>query len=252
MIRDKLLEPRFAAEYESGDLPEQAAYALAQMPPIMQTTIAELCAGKPTPPGWRLEKIKGEGMDHYLTTTAKCPDGDGCTNGKRFLAHDLDTKDLTPCCSKGCCVDCYHSSTCRHLCPAAKEKVSTERARSRETEKRERELTKKRDASIKDFWLEFGKRLNVACDGDVGILRAAIKKADAAGLLREPNMWRYAIESFSFNVDGTGFSCVSITGEDLAALCRQLNVSADYLLGLSDAPLFQAAGSQKTGDRKGG
>lgn len=236
VIREKILEPRFENEWKSGDLSEQQAYALAQMPPIMQTTIAELCAGKPTPPGWKLEEIKGKGMDHYLTTPAQCPDGEGCTNGRRFLAHDVDPKDYSPCPEAGCCMNCYHASTCRHLCPKAKAKVSADRARTRAAGKREKELTKKRDAAIKDFWRGFGQRLAVACEGDKDIYRAATREmADMAGAETVVS-WQYALELMAFDQNPHYKDC-ALVPRGLAALCLQLNVSADYLLGLSDDPL---------------
>ena len=239
VIRTKLLEPRFVKEWEDGDLKEQSAYALAQMPPIMQTAIAELLVGKPTPPGWKLEYIQKQGMDSYLTPDTACPDGEGCTNGKRRLAHDLDPKNYSVCGAYGrsaCCLDCFDRGRCSYLCPAAKEKVSAERAKTRAENKKTRDAEKRRGDAIKAFWLGFGKRLAAACEGDKDILTAAFKELDATGEHSDTIMPRYDLaRAFMADYDGEKSS---IDLDTFSALCRQLNVSADYLLGLSDAPLW--------------
>lgn len=238
VIRTKLLEPRFVKEWEDGDLKEQSAYALAQMPPIMQTTIAELLVGKPTPPGWKLEKIQKQGMESYLTSDAMCPDGEGCTNGKRRLAHDLDVKTNSICGAYGrsvCCLDCIDRDHCTYLCPAAKKKVSAERAETRAENKKARDAEKRRDDAIKAFWLGFGRRLAAACEGDKDVLTAAFKELDATGEHNETIGYRYVLARvFLAGYDGDESS---IDLEIFSALCRQLNVSADYLLGLSDDPM---------------
>lgn len=239
VIRTKLLEPRFVKEWEDGDLKEQSAYALAQMPPIMQTAIAELLVGKPTPPGWKLEYIQKQGMESYLTSDAACPDGEGCTNGKRRLAHDLDPKYYSVCGACGrsaCCLDCFDRGRCSYLCPAAKEKVSAERAKTRAENKKTRDAEKRRADAIKAFWLGFGKRLAAACEGDKDILTAAFKELDATGEHSDTIMHRYDL-GLVFSTDYNGGKS-SIDLDTFSALCRQLNVSADYLLGLSDAPLM--------------
>lgn len=249
VIRTKLLEPRFIEEWEAGDLKEQSAYALAQMPPIMQTTIAELLTGKPTPPGRKLEDIQKRGMENYLTSDSTCPDVEGCTNGKRRLAHDLDPKNYSVCGAYGrsaCCLDCNDRGGCRYLCPAAKEKVSVERAKTRAENKKTRDAENRRDDAIKAFWLGFGKRLAAACEGNKDILTAAFKDLDAAGEHSDTIVHRYDLgHVFSADYDG-GKSSIDL--DTFSALCRQLNVSADYLLGLADDPLTQAAKEAATND----
>lgn len=241
VIRTKLLEPRFVEEWEAGDLKEQSAYALAQMPPIMQATIAELLAGKPTPPGWKLESIQKRGMENYLTSDATCPDGEGCTNGKRRLAHDLDPKNYSVCGAYGrsaCCLDCPDRGGCAYKCPAAKDKVSAERAKTRAENKKTRDAENRRDDAIKAFWLGFGRRLATACEGDKDILAAAFKELDATGEHSDTIMHRYDL-GHVFSADyGGGKSSIDL--DTFSALCRHLNVSADYLLGLADDPLTQA------------
>ena len=241
VIRTKLLEPRFVEEWEAGDLKEQSAYALAQMPPIMQTTIAELLVGKPTPPGHKLEDIQKRGMENYLTSDATCPDGEGCTNGRRRLAHDLDPKGYSVCGAYGrsaCCLKCDQRGSCSYRCPAAKEKVSVERAKTRAENKKTRDAEKRREDAIKAFWLGFGKRLAAACEGGKDILTAPFKELDATGEHSDTIMHRYDLgRVFSADYDG-GKSSIDL--ETFSALCRQLNVSADYLLGLADDPLTQA------------
>lgn len=239
VIRAKLLEPRFVKEWEDGDLKEQSAYTLAQMPPIMQTSIAELLVGKPTPPGWRLVKIQKRGMESYLTSDATCPDGDGCTNGKRRLAHDLDIKTCSMCGDYGrsvCCLDCIDRDHCTYLCPAAKKKVSAERAETRAANKERKKDEERRTAAIKDFWASVGKRVANVCEGDKDVLHAAIHESEVSVLSGRVHGLKFVLDTCAFNPDyitlGTDIDLVAF-----AALCRQLNVSADYLLGLSDDPL---------------
>lgn len=241
VIRTKLLEPRFVEEWEDGDLKEQSAYALAQMPPIMQTAIAELLAGKPTPPGWKLEDIQKRGMENYLTSDATCPDGEGCTNGKRRLAHDLDIKTCSMCGDYGrsmCCLDCLSRNSCTYLCPAAKEKVSAERAETRAANKERKKAEERKTDAIKDFWVNVGKRVFGVCEGDKDVLHAAIHESEASALSGRIHSLKFVLDTCAFNPDyitiGTDIDLVAF-----AALCRQLNVSADYLLGLADDPLMQ-------------
>lgn len=246
VIRTKLLEPRFVHEWEDGDLKEQSAYALAQMPPIMQTTIADLLAGKPTPPGWKLEDIQKRGMEGYLTATDQCPDGEGCTNGKRRLAHDLDPKNYHVCGAYGqstCCLECDDRGRCSFRCAAAKEKVSAERAKTREENKKTADAENRRGDAIKAFWLGFGRRLAAVCEGDKDILLAAFAEIDETGEHSTIIYHRYDLgAAFAADYDGSRKSDIDL--DTFAALCRQLNVSADYLLGLADDPLTQAAATE--------
>lgn len=241
VIRTKLLEPRFIKEWEDGDLKEQSAYALAQMPPIMQTAIAELLAGKPTPPGYKLEDIQKRGIENYLTADGKCPDGEGCTNGKRRLAHDLDPKSYNMCGAYGrtmCCIDCIERDGCSYLCPAAKEKVSAERAKKRAKSKETRKAEERKTAALKEFWRQVGKRVANVCKNDKDVLHAAIHESEASELSGRVHSLKFVLDVCAFNPDYIQLN----TDVDLAAfaaLCRQLNVSADYLLGLSDDPLTQ-------------
>lgn len=242
VIRTKLLEPRFVEEWEAGDLKEQSAYALAQMPPIMQTTIAELLVGKPTPPGYKLEDIQKRGIENYLTADGKCPDGEGCTNGKRRLAHDLDPKSYNRCGAYGrtmCCIDCIERDGCSYLCPAAKEKVSAERAKKRAKNKEARKAEERKTAALKEFWRQVGKRVANVCENDKDVLHAAIHESEASELSGRVHSLKFVLDVCAFNPDYIQLN----TDVDLAAfaaLCRQLNVSADYLLGLADDPLTQA------------
>lgn len=241
VIRTKLLEPRFVKEWEDGDLKEQSAYALAQMPPIMQTTIAELLVGKPTPPGYKLEDIQKRGIENYLTADGKCPDGEGCTNGKSRLAHDLDPKSYNMCGAYGrtmCCIDCIARDGCSYLCPAAKEKVSAERVKKRAKSKETRKAEERKTAALKEFWRQVGKRVANVCENDKDVLHAAIHESEASELSGRVHSLKFALDVCAFNPDYIQLN----TDVDLAAfaaLCRQLNVSADYLLGLSDDPLTQ-------------
>ena len=241
VIRAKLLEPRFVREWEDNDLPEQSAYALAQMPPIMQTAVAELLVGKPTPAGRKLEDIQKRGMENYLTTDAICPDGEGCTNGKRRLAHDLDPKSYHVCGAYGrsaCCLNCDERGRCTYRCPAAKEKASKERAKTIAENKKTRAIETRRADAITNFWRQLGKRLAVVCEGQKEFFAAALKEIDATGLHCETIQYRYDLGSIAFDPDWSrGKSSVDL--DTFAALCRQLNVSADYLLGLSDDPLTE-------------
>ncbi len=243
VIRSKLMEPRFAQEWEAGDLPEQSAYALAQMPPIMQTAISELLVGKPTPAGWKLEDIQKRGMENYLTTDAICPDGEGCTNGKRRLAHDLGPKNYHVCGAYGrsaCCLDCDDRGGCAYRCPAAKDKVSAERAKTRAQNKDAKKAEERKVAALKEFWRQVGKRVATVCGGDKEVLNAAIGEVEDLSLHGRTHGMRFVFGTCAFNPDYITLD-TDIDLEAFSALCRQLNVSADYLLGLSDDQLTLAA-----------
>lgn len=241
VIREKLVPARFVEAWKADKLPEQSAYALAQMPAMLQEAIAGAYAGDGMLQGWKLEDIRKTGMKHYLSTTVKCPSGEGCTNGKGFLGRDLDTRTYYGVGSCACCVTCVNVTSCKYACPAGKEIAKKKRAETRAENKAERDAEARAKKAKTDFWAGLGERLASACDGDRDVYNAALDELDEKAL---ENCWYdmcHTLPGLAFP-DGVKRSGVPyLTVDALTALCRQLNVSADYILGLAEDPLTQLA-----------
>lgn len=232
VIQEKLVEPRWAEEWKAGDLPEQSAYALARMPAIMQHVVALVCTNKPTPSGYRLEKAQKLGLDKYLTVASTCPDTkEGCTNGKQFLAHDLDINVYTDC-PRTCCMTCYNKDHCKFRCAKATAKVKEEQKEQRARNKTERDVERARERRILDFNLAFGRRVAAACDGSPHFDKIDHDIcADIFGGARRG--WEYNLKAFAYE-GGGAYVDLDIPVIALAEICRALGVSADWLLGLTD------------------
>ncbi len=244
VIQEKLVEPRWAEEWKSGDLPEQSAYALARMPAIMQHVVALVCTNKPTPSGYRLENAQKLGLDKYLTVSSTCPDTkEGCTNGKQFLAHDLDPKFWCDC-PRICCMTCLDRDRCKFRCAKATEKVKEEQKERRARDKADRDAVKAREQRLRDFNLAFGRQLAAACNSsadDTVVYDTLVHDINVNIFGGVISGWQYNLKAFAFN-DGGPYVDLDIPVIALAEFCRALNISADWLLGLPERSSGSPAG----------
>lgn len=248
VIREKLVPDKFVRAWETGELPEQSAYALAQMPTMLQEAIAEAQGKKQfSTPGWRLETIKRIGMDHYLSTTVKCPSGDGCTNGKGFLRHDLDNSAYSGGNCK-CCVTCAYVASCKYVCPEGKKIAAEKKAADKEAKAKREESEKLNEKRELAFGIGVAKRIMSACGGDYESFRALNEELDMDTSVPEYSD-EYGlldvIEALEKGEDVADYYCGYNLMEigSLMALCRHLGISADYILGLADDPMTQMAGA---------
>lgn len=256
VIRDKLVPAKFVQAWEAGELPEQSAYALAQMPAMLQEAIAEAMGKHKYTPGWRLERIKDIGMDHYLSATATCPSGEGCSNGKGFLARDLDVNVCYVTGQCKCCVTCESVTDCKYACAEGKKKAEAARKKHEKLsaqKKKEAELAAKREA---DFTEGVAKRVLSVCGGDYESFHALDDELCRTNRAYSET-WELdeIVEALAEGEeidwgDYGGYSLFPIGA--LTELCRHLGVSADYILGLADDPMTQlaAAASAEAADGK--
>lgn len=255
VIRDKLVAPKFVAAWKSGELKEDPAYVLAQMPALMQETIAACTRKLPT--AEILRKIQARGMEHYLTTTAVCESGEGCTNGTGFLRHDLAAGmyDVGYC---KCCVECSNVTSCKFACPAGKDAAEKKRAQQKAAQDKQNAKAEKARVIEKETRLTFvggiAKRVLAACEGKLEVFKSV-----GAELRRKSLECDWSLK-LSVEAVAEGKPLDSVRGylsyelfspRWLAAFCRQVGVSADYILGLSDEPLIQAVEERSDGDGVG-
>ncbi len=231
VIRENL-SCEFMPDFESGDLPEQSAYALARMPVELQSRIARITRGKDLR-GARLESVlrmydAGARWDPEM----QCPDGARCTHGDAALRHDLETYDA--CGGTVCCLTCQQStrgwSPCERMCSKAKAQRKAARAQQEEAE----ELTRqKRTKAYQTRTQQNARRLLRAID-------AAGVPDDTVLLLEPGGISVTAIRSYAAGEFPPGawygdrlspakiFSPVSVA--------RILGCSTDFLFGLTEDP----------------
>lgn len=253
VIRDKLTPAKFVQAWEAGELKEDPAYVLAQMPIMLQEAIAKY-RGK-LPSGEQLRRIQREGMEHYLCPSTTCKSGEGCTNGENFLRHDLSTSYIWDAGKCGCCVKCDEVASCKYVCPEGKRVAEKKKAK----EAKEKEIADKKAEAAQnarlDFVGEIAKRVLAACEGKTEVFEAVKNKLEQQGMFCEWNL-RSAVKSVAKGEalsDRGGYMGYRLFLPNwLAAFCRQVGTSADYILGLADDPMTQlaAAAPAETADGK--
>lgn len=231
LIREKLAKC-WTPRWESGKLPEDTAYKLAQLPEWVQARIFSV---KPDATAYSIEKI---GKLMAAGTDYKCEGLTGpgclrCTHGDAFLRHDLEDYGY-PCKGETCCLKCEKATRdwypCSRMCSKAKEKRSKaiEKKKAKESAKAER-----RQNAITTQIRETAIRL--------------VKAADASGAPDSAKFkCRYSyvtVKELRGYADGTqkprDYYCNWLTteeGVDAAAAAKALGCSADYICGLTDDP----------------
>lgn len=237
-IREKLIPLNYREMWEDGLLPEQTAYALARMAPMMQEEIAKTCPTTP-PIASVTERIQQMGMGYYLARERECPSGDeGCTHGKRFLARDAHANyswDVGGC---GCCLTCGHVDTCAYACPAGKAKAAENKKQAEARKEKKAEKQKRAEERTVEKILDFAERVNKAAGGDVDKFRAAhISLGKSSDPQERTFAWWNLLEDTAFHGKAPDLIalCYYIPSAIvLAGLCRELDCSMDYLMGLTD------------------
>ncbi|WP_251447107.1 ParB/RepB/Spo0J family partition protein [Vermiculatibacterium agrestimuris] len=244
VIREKLVPPAYVKLWEAGKLPEQTAYAIARMEPLLQEELAKACPKK-LPDGRVAEEIQRKGMVAYLTRDQKCPDGEACTNGARILSRDAHVDYSWKVGQCGCCADCHDNMTCQYVCPQGRAAGEKKRRKKKEAEEARQKTEKERkDAKAREMITAFARRVAAAA-GTKERLEQAIKAANEK-LTQAGTSFSYGGSLSKAAFDGEiaytwyGYYCPDAVA--LAAICRELGCSADYLLGLSDKPLLERAG----------
>lgn len=228
VIRDKLAHP-WVPRWESGKLPEDTAYKLAQLPDWVQDKIFTV---NPEPGARGVERV-GQAMakgNDYRCEGLTGPGCLRCTHGDAFLRHDLEDP-YSACEGKTCCLTCDRAgrewSPCSRACSKAKAK------RKAELDKAEAKADAERDekqSALHARVRESAERLVRAADAsgadDDTVIptrygRPTVKRLREIAAGGNPG---YCYDNFLLPENGL----------DAASAARALGCSADYVCGLTD------------------
>lgn len=121
-------------KYETGDLSEDAAYALSKLDAARQQEIFDLC--RASSPSARLLARRARELD--VIDQIQCPKkygGGFCTNRNSMLENirTLDPYYSSHC--NGCCVNCFYLTSCKQVCPKLKDIVIKKKAEAKAQKK---------------------------------------------------------------------------------------------------------------------
>jgi len=227
VIREGLREP-FMATYQSGELSEQAAYAIARMPEALQEMLmVRKKSGKLN--GYIAESILSN-KDNYLASKHTCKNGDTCTNCSNFLAKDASANGTWDMChGSKCCWDCSNwiRNKCKYVCPAVATKVKKDAAKDAAAREKQEEKNRKEREQTKAIYKTHAQRIECIVD------EAGKSIKDIRGILGEYSTGQLE-RGLNPKNEYDHLTTFSVDIDKLAQLCRALSVSADYLLGLTD------------------
>lgn len=234
VIRERLLS-NLRPAWERGTIPEQAAYALAQLPDDMQMRIDTAFSKLPNGPQMeRLLALYKEGYrwEGHMT----CPGGKPCTHGDAFLRHDADCYGCDACGGDTCCLECYRAMEAYYSCDKACAKAKAKRkAKNDEKNAKQKAEEDKRRRKLEMEIQASAERL--------------VRAVDAAGLSDKDSVtWsRYGggytagqLREFATgNFPDTRMFINELNPENIYNVdktAKALHCSADYILGLTDDP----------------
>lgn len=236
------LAPCYKPLWDSGDLPEDTADALAGLPQEVQERIKRVCPKKvPTANAIRSmgDRLESRQRD-YCTVAFRCPDGEACTHQDKFFRHDLICDSWTRCSGATCCVECCrggahspdsYDAACPEMCAKAREVY--EKAKTKKKDNEEREAAKARSKAVQKAMADAARIVRAADAaglGDDTKLESAYLSVTTLKALREIAQG-YIPEGRS----NYGLSeIIPYRTKDLASMAQTLHCSADYLLGLTD------------------
>lgn len=239
------LAPCYKSLWDSGELPEDTADALASLPEEVQERIKRVFPRK-TPSGGSVRNIAGKmaSCRDYAAVDFVCPDGAACTNHDKFFRHDLSCNRWENCGGEECCVKCTrggahnpnsgsYCAACSEMCAKAKAIYEKAKAQAKEDAAREKE-----DAHSKSVQ----KAMKDA--------RRIVRAAEAAGLSDKdgiPNGYASSVKVGTLRSIMQGEipegmhdyqlgEFIPYRTDTLRKMAETLQCSADYLLGLMDEP----------------
>ena len=236
--------------YESGDLGESTAYALAQMPAEHQRAIYLYWAEKETPL-WQLYEGTVKNYAEHLKRLDKLEckkTGGPCQNfdNKRHKVLLAESWQTVTCVDK-CCADCSDLGRCKYACPNLAEQIKKIKADSKEQWKQEKLAQEALDRPIiqriQKYWNRFGEARNAA-DASV---KAFYKACDMwySSSDDEKTVKLECLEApFTTNTPlPYGYNCYLENIDKLVRVADLFGCSLDYLFCRTDIP--QMAGTEK-------
>lgn len=248
-IRSNLNETLLRA-FDEGQLSEAAAYELQKLPADAQNEIARAAD---SPKGFKTIRMDCasrcvEFSEKYMKQ-AQCGDGSECDHHlPRFVKTALDQYSYN-CCYGYCCMTCHSKSNCKYKCSKAAEQVAKEKAdvkhreeqnqKQREMEQVSRKSSIQREAQV---FLPIIEAANLPSDKRIPGTRYTnvtpeMIKRYAAGDFRDETMYSDRLLK-------------PYGAEDVALMAKALNVSADFLCGLSDKPQPETASVPDLGTKE--
>ena len=231
VIRESLI-PALHKDWENKSFSDQAAYALARMPELMQQVFADK-PGKHEFGGEQCEKIL-EARGSYANPQPNRYNGapcKNCDNGDNFLLHDVRERygyDL--CKGKRCCKSCASRHNCKFICSsAAKEKADRDAAQAERQANDEADRRKKSDEILEEAEVFWG-RVNALCIQSGADLQAVAKKLIPYSYQSStiPKIVDKTFDGMLYSGHELGLDLV----KNLTDTCTMLGCSADALLGL--------------------
>ena len=231
----KNLDSNLLLWFDRGDLNEDAAYKLSQLPQEIQFAVGqELVNGrrKRAPSGVVVDAVL-QNLKAMQEAEMKCrahAGGPDCHHRQERIVLSIFSQYSWDICTPGkCCRDCYRVAACSGACREAKDRVKLDKEVQRE---KDRERLKEQDAER----AANGWRVVKRC-------KELLPLIEAAGLKDEDTLFpsfralkvsevRELAEKGAGNRTFYSDECVNPTGVgDLKAMARKLNVSAAELLG---------------------
>ena len=237
------LAPCYKPLWDAGDLPEDAADALAGLPQAVQERIKRVCPKKvPTAGNIREIGAKMKTGFCYDVIGLKCPSGGACTQRDKFLRHNLTCYDWERCSGGKCCVECskggahrVDGSACGAACPemCAKAREVYEKAKTKQKAGEEREAAKARSKAVQKAMADAARIVRAADAaglGDDTKLESAYSSLTKVGVLRKISQGDIPESVSNYGLD----EIIPYRTKDLTSMAQTLHCSADYLLGLTD------------------
>ena len=228
VIREKLAHC-WLPRWESGKLPEDTAYKLAQQPDWVQERIFTV---NPEPGARGVERV-GKAMsggNDYRCEGLTGPGCGKCTHGDAFLRHDLEDP-YSACEGKTCCLECEKAqrewSPCSRACSKAKAKWKTAKDERKAKEDAERDAKQNAlHTRIRESAIRLVKAADASGADDDTVIptrygRPTVKRLREIAAGGNPG---YCYDNFLLPENGL----------DAASTARALGCSADYVCGLTE------------------
>lgn len=251
----KNLDSNLLLYFDRGDLNEDAAYKLSQLPADIQFAVGqELINGrrKKCPSGVVVEAVLAN-LDRYLHADLRCwahAGGPDCHHRtERIVRSVFSQYDWNICSPNQCCMDCRHASEgCAGACREAKDKVKLNKQAEAERIKTDEENRKSRNelsliAEAKRF---LPLVLAQEWPDDMKIPGAWMRALTVGDLKRAADGDFKPGKLFSWDHE-----LVGTTISDVKFLARSLDCTVDFVLGVSNDPHGPSARAMRAADDVG-
>lgn len=243
MIEENLISD-FKAKWAAGKLPDATALEIARCEPDLQMRLCDAFARTkefPTSAGIvQVRELAKNGAKWRPSACLRCPDRKLCPSSRddATLRHDATCGSWTPQCKgEKCCMDCEYGANargcydvCDQMCSKAKQYRTDKNAAEKQQEEDAKEKTQRvYRAGVQRKAARLVKAIDAAGLADGTKLAFANYAADkTVGKIRAYANGDFGDEYFY------GTDVLAPDAKHIPELCKKLQCSADYLLGLTD------------------